>query len=358
MDKERRMKMILTTTGCYGTGSSAVTDIVKEIEGVTCVSDNEIRLLHDPDGVSDLEYSLIENPNRHNSSHSVKRFKKKMQEMDHILFVKRFHKYFGDGFLEVINKYIEKITLNHYRGSWHYDVYDRGKLFYIFSRTYAKFTSILSKILHKCINPQDPVLRSETAYLTITNEQLFLKATRELVDDLANLVNRDNNKFVFMDQLVPPSNFERYIRYISDVRIVLVERDPRDVYLLGKEVWKEGVAPVDNIEDFCKWYRWTRELYCKEKFPEEVLFVQFEDLIFNYEETRDKILHHFEIDSLPCKRQKEFFDPQVSVVNTQLWKKISGNEKEIQYIEKNLNQYCYDFLSVDEIIPCSGQDMF
>ena len=40
-------------------------------DNVCCKNDNEIRFLHDPDGISDLEYNLIENPNRHNSSHSM-----------------------------------------------------------------------------------------------------------------------------------------------------------------------------------------------------------------------------------------------------------------------------------------------
>lgn len=53
---------VLTVTGFYSTGSSAVTDLIKECEGVFCKSDYEVRFLHDPDGVSDLEYHLIENP--------------------------------------------------------------------------------------------------------------------------------------------------------------------------------------------------------------------------------------------------------------------------------------------------------
>ena len=96
--------MILTVTGCYGTGSSAVTDLIREFEGISCVSDSEIRILHDPDGVSDLEYSLIENPNRHNSSQSIKRFKKRMYELDHIWFVRRFSRYFGKGFLKAADQ--------------------------------------------------------------------------------------------------------------------------------------------------------------------------------------------------------------------------------------------------------------
>lgn len=352
------IKMILTTTGCYGTGSSAITDLIKEFDGVTCVSDNEIRLLYDPDGVSDLEYSLVENPNRHNSSQSIKRFMRRMEEMDHILFVSRFKKYFGEEFLNVINAYIEKLTVNKYKGTWHFDVYDRGKWFYVFSRTYAKCTTLLAKVLHTRISELDPVLEREYAYLSVTEEREFLSATKQLVDDLARMINKDKNEFVFMDQLVPPSNFERYIRYFSDVRIVLVERDPRDIFILEKEIWKGRVAPVTNVEDFCKWYIWTRQLYEKNRFPEQVLFVQFEDMIYRYDETRQKVIKHFGIERLQCKRQKEYFDPARSVVNTRLWEKIGGFEKEIQYIEKHLIRYCYNYNNVHEIKGNGKQKVF
>ena len=47
--------MVYSTTGCYGTGSSAVTDFIKEFEDIDCKSDYEIRFIHDPDGISDFE---------------------------------------------------------------------------------------------------------------------------------------------------------------------------------------------------------------------------------------------------------------------------------------------------------------
>ena len=65
--------MILTVTGCYSTGSSAVTDLVKECRDVYCKDDYEVRFAYDPDGIADLEYHLVENPNRHNTSHAIKK---------------------------------------------------------------------------------------------------------------------------------------------------------------------------------------------------------------------------------------------------------------------------------------------
>lgn len=339
--------VILTTTGCYGTGSSAVTDLLMEFEGISCVSNNEIRILHDPDGISDLEYNLIENPNRHNTSHSIKKFKKRMKELDHIWFIQRFSRYFGRGFLKAVDKYIDSITEMSYHGMWHYDVYDRGKMFYLVSQTVMKTSMFLGKIFHTAPSAWGLIPKKELAYLGITDEEAFLAATRKFMDDIGKLAFGENSQYVFYDQLVPPSGFSRYIRYVNDIRIILVERDPRDIYLMEKAVWGGGVAPVDRADDFCRWYRWTRNLYEREPFPEEVILIRFEDLIYHYEETKQRIVNHFGIGHLEHRWKKKHFDPNVSVNNTHIWDKIKGCEHEINLISRELPEYCYDFDSVN-----------
>lgn len=350
--------MILTTTGCYGTGSSAVTDLLREFDGISCVSDQEIRILHDPDGVSDLEYNLIENPNRHNTSHSIKRFKRRMYELDHVWFVKRFSRYFGKGFPELIDSYIDSITEMKYHGIWHYDEYDRGKLFYIASRSYSKLCLLAGKIFHITPNTCGLLSKKEPAYLGITNEKEFLDATKRFINELCVLTFGDNKDYVVFDQLIPPSNFKRYLRYVDDLRGVLVERDPRDLFLLEKVVWKGKVAPTEDVVQYCKWYKWTRELYEKESFPEEILFIRFEDLVYDYERTKDRIVEHFKISRLSHARKCKFFTPEVSAANTQLWKKIKGYEKEIEYIKNSLSKYCYNFEEKDNIEIKRNQKMF
>ena len=44
---------VITCTGFYGTGSSAITDIFLDCECVECKGDYEVRVLHDPYGISD-----------------------------------------------------------------------------------------------------------------------------------------------------------------------------------------------------------------------------------------------------------------------------------------------------------------
>ena len=335
--------MILTVTGCYGTGSSAVTDLIREFEGISCVSDSEIRILHDPDGVSDLEYSLIENPNRHNSSQSIKRFKKRMYELDHIWFVRRFSRYFGKGFLKAADRYVDELTVLNYHGTWHYDEYDRGRLFFILSRLLNKAELSASKKLKMPPHSWGLISKNEDAYLTITEEDAFLNATKRFVNNLCRLIQNGGTDFYFIDQFIPPSNFSRYLRYAPDIRAVLVERDPRDLYLMEKAVWGGGVAPTDSVKKYCQWYRWTRNLYEKTPLPEQVILIRFEDLIFNYEETKNRIIEHFGIQGLLHQKALQYFVPEKSVVNTQVWKKIQKYKREITYIEHELKQYCYDF---------------
>lgn len=337
-------KIVLTTTGCYGTGSSAVTDLIREFNCVDCKGEYEVRFIHDPDGISDLEYNIIENPNRHNSSNSIKRFLKTMENLDHIWFIKRYRNKFGKSFLDLVYQYIDEITVCNYRGSWHYDVYDRGKLFYIVSRISANIHVMLNKYLRlPLIQGYDLIPKSEKAYLPTIHEDSFLEATHNFLDRFISSISDSNKRFVFLDQLVPPSNFERYIRYFKRIKIVLVERDPRDIYIMEKHVWKGRVAPVYDINKYCEWYKWTRKLYQNEPLPGCVLKIQFEDLVYYYNKTVDMIKEHFKLENQLQDNAFKFFNPDISISNTQTWKNFPIEDKNIKIIENELKEYCYLF---------------
>lgn len=61
---------VITCASYYGTGSSAVTDFFSEFDDIYSLGDYEYRFLQEPDGIADLEYNLIENNHRHNTSDS------------------------------------------------------------------------------------------------------------------------------------------------------------------------------------------------------------------------------------------------------------------------------------------------
>ena len=61
---------IITCASYYGTGSSAVTDLLSEYSSIRSLGRYEYRFAWDPDGVSDLEFNIVQNNNRNCTSYS------------------------------------------------------------------------------------------------------------------------------------------------------------------------------------------------------------------------------------------------------------------------------------------------
>lgn len=323
--------MICTVTGFYLTGSSAISDIIRECDGIYIGPDYEIRFAHDPDGISDLEYNIIENPSRHNGSTAIKRFLRSMEKLDHVYWHKRYSKILDPDFQRHSIEYVDNITAFAYPGFYHYDIWERNKLFYA-----------CNGIVNKChIGRRNLLPKDELNYFLIYEENAFLKYTKEFTGKVLNALNVNNFKNIFFDQLVPPSNIKRYSRYFDNMSVIVVERDPRDVFILSKYILRDHIAP-DDVKIFCKWFQWVREI-CKDSVGSSILKIQFEDLVYNYDETMEKILCHYKIKKKQHVFPRKYFMPEISIKNTQLWRRYSGFEKETEYIRKTLAQYCYCF---------------
>ena len=143
--------------------------------------------------------------------------------------------------------------------------------------------------------------------------------------------------------MVPPSNTKKYLRYFNHLMIFAVDRDPRDIFLLEKHVWAGGVVPVANVKDFCLWYKLTREHRKYENDDEnKVMRLYFEDLIYHYEETVEKICSFLKIEKTSHIFPKTKFIPEYSISNTKLWLRYPEEIGNIRYIEKFLSEYCYN----------------
>lgn len=230
----------------YGSGSSAITDFVSEFDTVYSFTDEEFRFVQDPDGVSDLEYNLVENFNRHNSGHAIKRYKKLVDFYCGNMFGKKYEKFFHGNWKKYSEKYIDDLTDFTYHGWWQYDLMDKGEFFYFRKR-------ILNKILRMTVWRNQPertlnTMKNEITYCAHPSEEKFLNCTKMYIEDLFGSVCRGANT-VMVDQIVPPTNLKRYLRYFNDIKVFVVDRDPRDIFVLEKYVWKDGVIP-NNVEDF------------------------------------------------------------------------------------------------------------
>ena len=337
---------VITCASYYGTGSSAVTDLLSEFESVYSMTDYEFRFLHDIDGVADLEYYLVDNHNRHNSGHALKRFKKLSDFNAGTKFNKRYEPFFNYKYKKITDEYIDSLVDFSYKGYWFYDFYDRGKLFYYWKLLPGK---ILRK-LHvgnregTLVN----VLPKEITYCSKPDREKFIQCTKEYVDKLMTAANKDKKEYLMVDQIVPPSNVSRYTKFFDWIKVVVVERDPRDVFILSKYIWKDPIVPTESIEDFCKWYKYTRAHRKTEVFDATTTkLVKFEDLVYKYENTKEDLISWIGLDIKDHTNPRNGFNPNISINNTKLWERFPQYLTEAKMIAQMLPEYLYDYSDIE-----------
>ena len=332
----------ITCSSYYGTGSSAVTDFVSEFDNVFDFTNEEFRFIQDPDGISDLEFNLVECFNRHNSGHALKRYKRLVDFYSGNMFGKKYTGFFDDKWKELSYNYINSLTDFTFRGWWMYDLYDGGKVFYFRKR-------IVNKLLHKTIWKNDydrqlNTMKNEITYCSHPSEEKFLELTRKYIYDLFTSVIPNNKDVIMVDQLLPPMNLSRYLRYFdNNIQTVIVDRDPRDVFVLDKYVWKDGIIPNDP-EIFCKWFEYTRSHRRIEDLDtEQIHFIKFEDLVYKYDDTTKELIKWLKLNEEQHVRPHSNFKPEVSIKNTQVWKQFPESISEVELIQEKLSEYLYDF---------------
>lgn len=334
------MKKVITCTGYHGTGSSVVSDLLKEFLNIKSFGEYEFRFLQDPNGVGDLEERLLNNNCRLNSDRAIYEFKNFIYNLNKEKGFKFWKKseyeiFFNGQFQILTDKYINDLIDMSWDGMWH-DIYRRkeGKKYKIF----LLFQIILKKL--KIIkNIKSPVIKM---YYSYPYGQFKLK-TQKYINNLLCATNAKEENLVF-DQIVPVCNLKKYTDYFEKIKVVIVDRDPRDLYILNKVYWRDGVVPVKNVEEFIKHFLLIRKHKKNEKNEKNiVLEMRYEDFIYNYDLTLNKLLSFLEISPNDHKEKTKYFDPNISKNNTQLFNLYPQYEEDIKKINKELKEYCYEY---------------
>ena len=338
---------VITCASYYGTGSSAVTDLLSEFEPVYSMTDYEFRFLQDIDGVADLEYYLVDNHNRHNSGHALKRFKRLSDFNAGTKFNKRYEPFFDNKYKKLTDEYIDSLVNFSYKGYWFYDFYDRGKLFYYWKLLPGKVLRTL-----RLGNSEEALVNSlpkEITYCSRPGREKFIQCTKEYIDKLMTAANKENKEYIMVDQIVPPSNVSRYTKFFDWIKVIVVERDPRDIFILSKYIWKDRVIPTDSVEVFCKWYAYTRAHRKTEVYDSATTkLIQFEDLVYNYESTKNNLISWIGLSGEEHINPMKGFDPSVSIKNTKLWERYPQYAKEANEVAQLLPEYIYDYSGVTQ----------
>lgn len=324
----------ITCVGYHYTGSGVIDDLLRECDNVCQGSyEAELKILFEPDGIADLEYHLVDNPTRLGSGLAIKRFmafaKRNARQFRHVV---------GDDWDDLATHYAESLALIKYHGYRNSDA--------AFFTTSQKLTLLYWRVANKLFpkfmrRPKDSnFIPSAITYYSRLDEDTFLSKTMAFVEELCCRTNVSNKEFVVLDQFVEGSNPAKYLRYVSDMKVIVIDRDPRDLYI--SRIPKNDRNLPKDPHDFCLYYRSIRQRQ-GEADPATCLYLNFEDMIYHYEENVAKVLDFVGISKEHHVAPRQHFNPSVSIKNTQLWKNSDKYTEAISIIEKELPEYLYKY---------------
>lgn len=343
--------MIIGVSGYGFTGSGAVLDILKEYNQFEIIDDFEFSFIYKPDGIENLEHYLVNSPSRYfGCDTAIRRFINFSDRM------KRNYDKYSHGMFSVLSKqYINSLIQTTWKGTCSFHSVECGKLTY-----YIKY-NILKRIRYN-IEKRFGVINGShypdiEMYMSIQPES-FLDKTRQFISDLICSLMQNKELIPVLDQPFSADNPEKSFRYFDDPYAIVVDKDPRDLYLLAKTSlgMRGRFIPSDDVKQFIEYYK-AIMLYRDKciKNSDRVLYLHFEDLIYAHRETRVRIEQFLGI--VGSRGEKRVFYPEKSINNTQLFRKYPEYSSDIDMIERELSEWIYDF-SRYQLVPTFVEKSF
>ena len=335
------MRKVIIPLSYMGSGSSAVTDLISEFANVNNKYGSfEYVFLHCPNGVFDLEDKLLIGNNSLKSDEAIHTFLKTMKELYNkkYYWVGNYNKIIGSDFYNRCVQYVNELIDFKLDNYWYIQENTNFKM-----AVKLAIRKIVYILTFKKVDLEKPLLYN-TMYLSYPSEEKFYKVTKKFIYDIFEMIDAGKDDLL-LDQLLLPHNLFRVKNYFDDnVKMIVVDRDPRDVFITNKYVWRfkhDGVPYSYDVKEFCEQYKKIR-LIEKGYKNKNILKIHFEDLIYKYDETLKEIIKFLGYENRKQVLKGKKFNPEKSIVNTQLFNNLKYQE-EAKYIAKELKDYLYNF---------------
>jgi len=339
---------VVSYGGYYSTGGSVVRDIFREFEPNFELS-IEFRLIKERFGLLDLERTILHDYAPESIDLAIRDFVWLASNLARKSgrFKKAGFSYdarTNDVFSASTSEFIDEISDYQYPMSWH---------FYDFKRSY--FSQIYRRFWNKVLTRNVRIKEGDTlATLSYPGKEKYFLAAKKYINSILSGIqdfnNCDKNSVVGLHNAIPCFSVElidRSIAYFSSCKIILIDRDPRDVFInYPKDSYGRYLPKTDNlmekVKSFVYFYKSIRVNQQSVINHPNVLFLKFEDVCFDYEKMLQKILDFSEVDKSEHINKGAVFSPEQSRKNIGMWKNCEGEmKKAISYIEKELSEYLY-----------------
>lgn len=332
--------MIIGTCGFCSTGSSAVSDYLKEFDENQVLDKLEFTMVYLPDGLEDLDYHLNHNVNRDdNCCIAIPRFRRFMKTYEERMVIytgikESDAKKMTDEFLDSL---IQMRWVSRRRSD---KLLYTSKLYDFFGRKMLALHII--PFLNKRLNKSLKIWPNRVLEVSI-NPDGFVDKSKLFIKKIFETYGADFSKNIVLDQPFVGNNPAKSFRFFENPVAIVVDRDPRDNYIFTREVLikKSRIMPVDNVEEFVKYYRLLRENQPYQHPNDQILRLNFEEMVYDYDAATTKIRKFCHLPENP--RPFSIFDPKLSINNTQLILKFPQYQKDVEFIERELPEYLFDF---------------
>ncbi|MDC1274780.1 hypothetical protein N8Z59_03675 [Planktomarina temperata] len=331
---------LIAVTGFGGTGSSAVTDLLTEFEGVKSLGNSEFWFCQKPHGISDLQFKLHCGSHRSFVAPAIHDFYYAMLNDKELL------KLLGKSQLSVfLESFINNITDLKFSKKMAYEELGPlcGYYYYVIKpRFYRQFQRILNKLQpERCYH-----VPYRDRNFSVSNIERYLLNVQKLTNNIFTHGLDSNVSNVVVDQLVPATNISRYQKYFKNLEVIVVDRDPRDLYLLNKLRWNGAnyICNTDNVYEFINWYKYIRFNSFDTAEQQHVYRIKFENLVHDYEKTKQFLFEKLNLSQEQHKHPKAYFNPDESKQNTMLYKQKQAVKfkSELKVIENELRDYLWE----------------
>jgi hypothetical protein len=150
----------------------------------------------------------------------------------------------------------------------------------------------------------------------------------------------ESKECLVLDQFIAQGVSNETVKaYFHDfnVKRVHVFREPRDVFATSILLDVKYI-PHDHPNRFIEWYKSKRKSY-PIGANNGVLYMKFEDLVLNYQESTEKIMRFLDLKEENHIHKKCFFDPEISKKNIGLYKQLDGQTLDL--FERELGEWFY-----------------
>ena len=312
MEKEFKSRInLIDVSGFNYSGKSAVIDVLREFNKVTVhPKEFEFLLIRMTDGILDLKKSLLDNWSPIRSDIAIKRFSNLINVLnkDKTSLLKpkslfeptgqNYKKIIGEDFKEVSEEYIDNLVKFKIKTFWPFEDFS--------SDFYRSLKVKCLRIFGKYENTQ-----------FFAYDENFTTLTQDYLNKILSMNLKINSKSLVTSNAIEVFQPSEALELFPNYKLIIVDRNPIDAFIAYSEnkIFSKKDFQIEVLNFFKKYSFFHKISKKHSRDHKQILRVNFEDLIKNYEDTLNKIKTFLNLESEQQERFS-FFNPSKLKIGT------------------------------------------